>query len=117
MVADFQQFYGVDLLALVDAGEWERARVLASQLPRESRVLRAIEPSLAWGDVERLLASICDNLAFMRYERAVASGARVNGRPRPVRRPGDGGRPVRVQATVHGMSRERVGEILARPRA
>ena len=114
--ADFQQFYGLDLGELIDSGEWRRADVLAAGLPRESRTLRAIDPRLAWGDSEYLLAAVADNLSFMRYESAVSSGAKRATKPKPLKRPG-GGKPARVrERTVHGMSAERVGERLARPR-
>ena len=49
LVADFQQVYGLNLLALaLDTDEYtpdvERASILAAQLPPDSRVKRAISP-------------------------------------------------------------------------
>ena len=111
--ADFQQFYRLDLTALLDAGEWRRAAALASQLPRESRTLRAIEPALEWGSTEQLLAAVVDNLSYLRYEQSGGKGRK----PRAVERPGAERARRRTDRTVHGMSAERVGEILARPRA
>lgn len=47
LLADFQQFYHLDLMALrVDESEYDlrRASALAAQLPPEGRVKRAIDP-------------------------------------------------------------------------
>ena len=114
--ADFQQYYGLDLGSLIDVGEWRRADLLAAGLPAKSRTMRAIDARLSCGDEEYLLAAIIDNLSYLRYESAVSSGAKRAKKPKPLKRPG-GGKPARVrERTVHGMSAERVGEILARPR-
>lgn len=114
--ADFQQFYGLDLNALVDGGEWRRAQVLAAQLPAESRVSRALYPQNAWGQAEYLLAYIADNVAFLRYEQG---GGKRQKKPKAYPRPerAEAKRPVRPdERTVHGMSAEQVGRILGRPR-
>lgn len=96
---------------MIDAGEWRRAAVLAGQLPRGSRTLRAADPRLAWSETDYLLALAVDNIAFMRYEQGGGKGRKPKQIERPHRRA-----PARVERTVHGMSAERVGEILARPR-
>lgn len=112
--ADFQQWYGLDLAHMLDAGEFRRARALAEQLPRASRTVRALQPKAAWGDAEYLLAYIADNLAYMRYEQGHSKKRRK--KPKPYPRPTEKGRPRADERTVHGMSAERVGEILSRKR-
>lgn len=90
--------------------------MLAAQLPRESRTLRAEDGRLAWGDAEYLLALIADNIAFMRYESAVSAGAKRARKPKPLKRPGKKAAMRVADRTVHGMSRERVSELLSRQR-
>lgn len=115
--ADFQQFYGLSLEGLLDGGEFGRAQALAAQLPRDSRTMRALEPSLAWGDAEHLLAYIADTLSFFRYENRTANGARRTRKPKPYPRPKPPKRRARPdERTVHGMSAQAVGEILSKPR-
>lgn len=87
MYADFQQFYGLDLEKLLEGGEFARARVLASQLPRESRTVRAVDPRAEWGQADHLLALIADNLAFLRYEQAGGKGRKPKPLPRPQAKP------------------------------
>lgn len=114
--ADFQQYYGLDMRKLLEAGEFRRAEVLARQLPASSRTARAVEPRLEWDVGDYLLALVVDNLAFMRYEQT--AGARRARKPKPLKRPGAGARRAARtdERTVHGMSAEAVGEILSRPR-
>lgn len=62
LLADFQQYYGVDLWALdLDGGyttrEIRRAAILAAQLPEESRIVRAIAGT-TWGTSDYLLRNI-----------------------------------------------------------
>lgn len=117
--ADFQQFYALDLNGLLDRGEWRRAAVLLSQLPADSRYVRAVQPALAWGPTEYLLAYIADSLAFLRFELTHQNGGRGGRKPKPYPRPKAAEPPRKVrpeERTVHGMSADRVGEILMRPR-
>lgn len=111
MLADFQQYYGLDLWAMLDACELERAFELAVQLPQGSRTYRAIDPSTAWGPTEHLLALACDNLAFLRYEQAGGRGPK----PKPVERP-RAPKKWNTEGTVHGKTAEQVAALLAAPR-
>lgn len=81
--ADFQQYYGIDLCELLDGFEFERADVLARQLPAGSRTVSKLVPQSRWGDEEHLLALIADNLSYLRYEQSGGRGRR----PKPVPRP------------------------------
>lgn len=87
MFADFQQYYGLDLETLLKGGEFARARTLASQLPRESRTVRAVDPRAEWGQTEHFLALIADHLAFLRYEQAGGKGKKPKPLPRPKPKP------------------------------
>lgn len=81
--ADFQQYYGLELDALLDSCQYRRAQVLAENLPAGSRTVTRMEPRAAWGTTEYLLAGILDALNFMRYENAGGKGHK----PKPVERP------------------------------
>ena len=64
-------------------GEFARARVLAEQLPANSRTVRRLEPRAEWDEKAYLLALIADNIAFSRYEQRGGKGHK----PEPVKRP------------------------------
>lgn len=79
MTADFQQFYNLNLFDLWRLAEFERIRVLTTQLPRESRLMRALNPQLEWGEEAYLLANIFDQLAAM----CAPKGKKPKQHPRP----------------------------------
>lgn len=81
--ADFQQFYTLDMEALLDAGEFGRAATLALNLPAESRIVRVLNPQAAWDTSAYLLAVVADHLSFMRYEQSGGKGKK----PKPIERP------------------------------
>lgn len=83
LFADFQQYYGLNLDALLDAGEYKRAYTLAVNLPQSSRVFAALDPRAGWDVQAYLLATICDHLSFLRYELAGGKGKK----PKPLERP------------------------------
>lgn len=85
---------------------------LAAQLGPRSRLMRAIDPSMAWGDAEYLAAAQADILARMRYELGGCRGKP----PRLIPRPGERGRE-RAGAPRVCVSRERLDEVLGAPRA
>lgn len=62
LLADFQQYYGIDLWALGLDGndttrETKRAAILAAQLPEDSRTIRAIAGT-TWSTSDYLLRNI-----------------------------------------------------------
>lgn len=61
------------------------AAVLASQLPRQARCLRSINPDLIWSDETTVLASIHYLVRCVIYQ---LSGGRGE-RPKPIRTPGE----------------------------
>lgn len=63
---------------------WRRLKILIEGLPRESRLVRSIDPSSVWGPEAHLLASAVDLLQGANWQRGGGKGSR----PRPVKRPG-----------------------------
>lgn len=61
------------------------AAVLAAQLPRDSRCLRAVDPDLAWSDETALLASIHYLLRCVIWQLGGGKGDM----PRPLQTPGE----------------------------
>ena len=91
------------------------AASLAAGLPRGSRTMRDVDPRLAWGDGEYLLALVADSLEALRYEEARRAGSKRAERPRPVPRPRGRGEE-RPRGRVLTMPRERLDAILSAPR-
>ncbi len=92
LVADFRQFYGIDLPlddegidAAEDAVRWA---VLWEQLPQESRTVRLAAPDLAWGDAERLLHMMEYHLRVLVWQRS-KDGAKSRNRPKPLQTPAE----------------------------
>lgn len=104
--ADFQQFYGLDLRALLGSYDLGRAAALAANLPRESRTMRALDPRLAWSAGDYILARAANEIAFMRYEQRGGKGRR----PAPVKPPAEPAR--RRRGRLEGVSDERIGSLL-----
>lgn len=93
-VADFREFYGVDLptgwgpageVTEADAARWQ---LLYSGLPARSRTGRLVDPDNAWGDAERLLRAIEYDVRQGFYMFTEDAKKRAN-RPRPLRSPGE----------------------------
>lgn len=87
MLADFQEFYGLDLGELMLRGEFSRAVALASQLPARSRMVTHLCPELAWDEADYILAVIADQLAGIAHGLGGGKGAKPKPIPRPKPRP------------------------------
>lgn len=83
LAADFQQFYQLDLEALLDNGELVKVYELTVNLPMQSRTVRRIDPRMEWDESAYLLALAVDNLSCLRYEQAGGKGHK----PEPIERP------------------------------
>lgn len=83
LIADFQQFYGLDLETLLLNGEFKRIKALTLALPIKARVISKISPELAWDEDAYLLALIADNIAFLRYEQSGGKGKKPKQLERP----------------------------------
>ncbi len=103
LTADFQQFYGLDLERLLDGGEYARCATLAANLPAGARVVSDADPRTAWTATDYILALICDNLTFLRYELGNGKGKK----PRPLTRP-----QPRRRSKLEGVSSGRIDSLL-----
>lgn len=83
LMADFQQYYHIDLQELLDKGEVERVLDLASCLPLQSRTVKRIDPRAEWDAQSYLLALVVDNLSYLRYEQAGGKGHKPEMLERP----------------------------------
>lgn len=91
VVADFRQFYGMDLPLEGDPPDPVLYSVLWSELPRESRCARRLDPDLGWGDAERLLRSIDYSLKLICWQRT-KDGQHGRNAPDPAPTPGEAAR-------------------------
>ena len=98
-MADFQQYYNLDLLdARVELEDGQRSpeeatspqvdrlATLCAQLPRESRIMRAKSPALEWSD-ETYLLSRCEYLLRCIQWMLSEDGAKGTNRPQPMPTP------------------------------
>ena len=86
--ADFQHYYGVDLLDLWrGALTPRRATVLMANLPLGAALWRAMDVPAAWTSGEHLTASVLDALGIANWQRTKAGSEGTN-KPDPHPRPG-----------------------------
>lgn len=87
-VADFQQFYGVELPPdpAEYGGDPRRLALLWTALPRESRTARRMRPELEWDDATRILRLAEHSLRVLAWMQTkdAAKGANF---PRPIELP------------------------------
>ena len=93
LLADFQQYYGLNLIQALKPGGGHSPRsliVLIRQLPPESRTVAAMrggEQFLGWGTDRYLLASAVDAINYNTYAFVAANSKRKPKAPEPVERP------------------------------
>lgn len=63
--ADFQQFYGLDLDGMGVDFSLIHAAFLCAELPKESRVMRELNPELQWGYDLQMLSLIEQNIRVL----------------------------------------------------
>lgn len=88
-VADFRQFYGIDLP--IDGGDvpdFERMGLLWEELPAESRSARAMESDLLWSNETWLLWHIEHTARVLAWQRT-KDGSRGVNEPRPLPTPSE----------------------------
>ena len=69
MVADFRQFYGIDLPIEPTDEDCSRWALLWYALPRESRTARRQSPELRWSEAEYMLAMAVYALDVIKWQR------------------------------------------------
>lgn len=82
-MADFQQYYSLNLYLLFESCEFKRIDTLTRQLPLQSRTCIKQDGRARWDEECYLLALIADHLAYLRYEHAGGKGKR----PEQIKRP------------------------------
>lgn len=88
MVADFRQFYGIDLPIGPTGDDCSRWALLWGALPRESRCARRLAPACEWSQAEYLLASCEYYLHTIAWQRT-KDGAKGRNVPRPLKTPAE----------------------------
>lgn len=82
--ADFQRYYGIDLIDLYRGTLSPRkASVLALYLPPGAAVWQEAGTDSAWDTTDYLLAEVVDTLKWANYQRAGGKGQKPEPLPRP----------------------------------
>lgn len=104
--ADFQQFYGLNLDRLGVDYTRAHAAALCVQLPRESRLVRAMEPANEWGDAEYIAHAMEHTLRVLAWQNG---SGRKSDFPKPMPTPAD---RARVSKKLDRTNVDRVNRIL-----
>lgn len=88
MVADFRQFYGIDLPIEPTDEDCSRWALLWYALPRESRTARRQSPELRWSEAEYMLAMAVHALDVIKWQRT-KDGQHNRNRPKPLLTPAE----------------------------
>ena len=96
MVADFRQFYGIDLPLDAEDADCTRWALLWYALPRESRTARRLSPELEWDAGEYMLNEAVYYLNLLAWRQVTKDGQKGRNAPKPRRTPGE-----RAEAARH----------------
>lgn len=102
MVADFRQFYGLDI-PIDDTQDFDVSRLalLWASLPRESRTMRRLAPELSWSDAEYMLCSIEHSLRVLAWQNS-KDGQKGRNAPKPLDTPAQ--RAQKEQAKANALA-------------
>lgn len=95
MVADFRQYYGIDL-PLADGDEFEdmaRAALLWSGLPEGSRTAHRTVPESRWTPTDYLLRAMEHDIRVLIWQGS-KDGAKGSNAPRPIQTPAERARNI-----------------------
>ncbi len=95
VVADFRQYYGIDLPVEPTDDDCSRWSLLWYALPRESRTARRQTPELRWSEGEYMLAMAVHALEVIAWQRT-KDGQRGRNKPHPLKTPAE-----RAEAQQH----------------
>lgn len=109
--ADLQQYYGLNWEEAGRAYSYAHAAALTAQLPRGSRIVRAIDPETEWGWTEGLLSRI-EYWAHALVWSQTKDGRHGRNRPEQVMPPGHG--DPEVQRARRAAKRRHVDEVLGK---
>lgn len=95
LIADFQQYYGLNIFDFVDdlngdetTDSINRLSILCGQLPRDSRLMTAISPALAWSDETYMLARVDYMLRVIAWMFSEDGSKGIN-QPQPIATPAE----------------------------
>lgn len=111
MVADFRQFYGIDLPLEADDVDCRRWAMLWHALPRESRTARRHSPALEWSEGEYMLNQVVYYLNLLAWRQCTRDGRKGRNAPKPPRTPGERARAEQHRASAEA-ARGEIDEIL-----
>lgn len=104
--ADFQQFYGLNVDDMGAAFTRLHAAALCAQLPRESRLVRAMDPAAEWGDSEYIAHAMEHTLRVLSWQ---CGNGRKSDFPKPMPTPED---RARVSRKLERTDVDRINRIL-----
>lgn len=113
-MADFKQYYNVDLPIADDTEEIEdieRMAILLSQLPKDSRLLKSEQPSLEWSESDYLLWLIEYNTRLYLYSMMDKKAKAGQPKPKPLQTPSER-KQNRQQAENAERNRAEINRIL-----
>lgn len=106
-MADFRQFYGIDLPLEADDSDCTRWAMLWHALPRESRTARRKVPDFEWSVGEHMMNRAAYFLDLIAWRLVTKDGAKGRNAPKPQKTPGE-----RAEAERHRANAEAArGEI------
>ena len=102
LVADFRQYYALDLpLDSDELKDFNRLALLHSQLPPSSRIMRKHAPALEWSNTDYLLWQIEFNIRSLQWSLIDKKGRQGQKAPKPLTTP---------QEHAHNLERKRNAE-------
>lgn len=88
LVADFRQYYNLPYDRIGEVFSYEEAAILAAQLPQTSRVMRAIDPDVAYTEETTLLRNIEYALRVLVWQNTRNGKSGID-KPEPVKMPSE----------------------------
>lgn len=88
-MADFRQFYGIDLPLSPTDDDCSRWGLLWEALPRESRTARRLCPDLEWTPGEHMLSRAAYYLELLAWRQCTKDGQKGRRAPQPPKTPGE----------------------------
>lgn len=113
-MADFRQFYGIDLPMEAGDEDCRRWAMLWHALPRESRTARRQSPALEWSEGEYMLNQVVYYLSLIAWRQCTKDGQRGRRAPQPPRTPGERADAERRRANAEA-ARGEIDRILGIP--
>lgn len=114
MLADFRQFYGIDLPLEPEDVDCARWAMLWHALPRESRTARRLSPELEWTEGEYMLSQMSYYLHLLAWRQITKDGSKGRNAPRPPKTPLERAQAIRHRDAAQA-ARSEIDRILGIP--